>query len=403
MPRQLNNWIESYLEYTAETEAARQFHFWTGIATLAATLERKVWIDLGTFQWVPNFFILLVGRPGIVRKSTSIRIGERLLRRANKTHFGPTSLTWQSFIDALKSVSHEFPIRMHGEKLSIRQAPISLFISEFGNFFDPRSRELVDLLTDLWDGSASVFRRRTRKDGETQIVNAWVHIIGCTTPAWIADNFTTALIGGGFASRTIFVWGETTGDTLIAYPGISDGGLRTELEAPLVADLQHIHGLRGPMTLTPGAIAWGTQWYAAHAKTTAANAGHRLESFNARRQTHLHKIAMVLAVAESDSMEITEQHLIAADRLLDAVRSDVEIVYDLVSANSGLLRAQTEILRELQNAPNISKGELFKRIHRQIPGRDFDNILTDLIRAGRIKQTVAGANTTLQLVGRANG
>jgi hypothetical protein len=93
------------------------------------------------------------------------------------------------------------------------QAPLSLWVSEFGNFFDPSNREQVDLLTDAWDGQKEGFERRTRKDGVKKINDVWVTMIACVTPSWMQENFSTGLIGGGFASRTIIVYGDKKRNT----------------------------------------------------------------------------------------------------------------------------------------------------------------------------------------------
>ena len=71
MARNFPNWLTAYATYTADSESPREFHLWTGIWTLAGALRRRVWIDMRKFQWTPNFYIVLVGPPGIVNKSTT--------------------------------------------------------------------------------------------------------------------------------------------------------------------------------------------------------------------------------------------------------------------------------------------------------------------------------------------
>src|SRR5574343_321589 len=72
MPRNYQNWLRAYVAFTADSESPDDFHFWTGVATIAGALRRRVWIDMRKFQWTPNFYIILVGPPGIATKSTSI-------------------------------------------------------------------------------------------------------------------------------------------------------------------------------------------------------------------------------------------------------------------------------------------------------------------------------------------
>lgn len=383
--RKLDNWIDAYLSYTRNTEAPRQFHFWTAIATIAAVLERKVWIDMGAFQWVPNFFILLVGPAGIVTKSTTMRFGQNLVRKAQKGHIGPSSVTWQALLDVLKENSHEFLIGADGW----RQSPVALWVSELGSFFDPQNREMVDLLVDLWDGAQGSFDRQTRADGKKDIVNAWVSMIACTTPTWLRDNFTAGLIGGGFASRMVFVYGDEKA-RLIAYPGLMEGGLDNELAESLVSDLRHFHEvLRGPMVLTSEAVAWGTEWYHKHHEQKSDTlASNRREGYNARKQTHMHKIAMVLSVSERDDRVITAEHLQRAQELLLQVEATMDKVLATVGNGAGGKDA-TDLLGHIGSKREMLKSELFDHMWQTMDSIHFDRALNDLVRAGKLQQIVA--------------
>ena len=90
------------MHYTRASESPDAFHFWTAVGTVAGALRRRVWIDMRHFQWTPNFYIILVGPPGIAAKSTSIRIGTDLLQSVDGVKFGPQSMTWQSLTKSLE-------------------------------------------------------------------------------------------------------------------------------------------------------------------------------------------------------------------------------------------------------------------------------------------------------------
>ena len=385
------------MEYTQTTEAPWDFHFWTAVMTISSALERRVWIDMGHFQWVGNFFVLLVGRPGIVNKSTSLRIGQRLLRQTGKAHFGPSSMSWQALLDAFQEASQEFTIKETGDHY--RQSPLSLWVSEFGNFFDPSNRELVDLMTHMWDGESDVFSRRTRKDGELNVVNPWVTMIACVTPAWLQDNFTAGLIGGGFASRAIVVFGDKK-ERLIAYPGLSGGGLNSELAERLVTDLKLISAFKGPMRLTPEAFAWGSAWYHYHYTTMVNGLFGRMEGYNARKQTHLHKIAMVLSISERDDLVITREHLIKADHLLKRSEQAMGSIMGGIADRKGQRNYAIELLAHIKTiGGSVTKKKLYSDLWVQSDSKSFDRAVDDLARAGKVKTTVlSGGDLRLDIV-----
>ena len=362
---------------------------WTGLITLAGAVQRKVWIDLAHFQWVCNLYVLLVGEPGVVTKSTSIRIGRNLLRGVKGFYQGPDSVTWQALIDSFGETSHAFKVEppkgMNGtQPYEMVQSPISLFIAEVGNFLDPDNREAMDLLTDMWDGQSTTFTRRTKSHGQQEIVNPWLNFIGCTTPTWIQNNFSADLVGGGFASRLIVVYGDKK-RKLIAYPGISAGGLKTGMEESLTNDLKHIARLQGPMTLTDDALRWGEKWYGdLQAGLGKEVISRRASGYYARKQTHLHKIAMLLSLSCRDDLTITREELETAAGILTFVEKDIMRVLSNVTNRQVAARNAMEIIQMLRTGHDMTDNQLFGHLYTFMSKKDFDQALQDLQAAGKI-------------------
>src|SRR5207244_4986143 len=89
-------------------EATERCHFWTAVSTVAGALRRRVYIDEGTFRWFPNFYIVLVGPPGTVKKSSVISIGARLLRDVPNINIGADCTTWQKFVEEVARAKDMF-------------------------------------------------------------------------------------------------------------------------------------------------------------------------------------------------------------------------------------------------------------------------------------------------------
>src|SRR6476646_7582028 len=87
------DWLSAFLQYSSYGECTPRIMFWVGVSTLASVLQRKTWIDQGDFQWSPNFYILVVGEQGVVRKSTSIDVGMRLAKQVMGVQIGPSAAT----------------------------------------------------------------------------------------------------------------------------------------------------------------------------------------------------------------------------------------------------------------------------------------------------------------------
>ena len=110
--RHFTNWLKAFTEHAKLSEAPREFHFWTGVSTIASVLRRRVWIDQRHFEWVPNFYIILVGPAGVVTKSTSMKMGLKLLASIDGIHPGPDSMTWQGLAQALETATEGVPFRL---------------------------------------------------------------------------------------------------------------------------------------------------------------------------------------------------------------------------------------------------------------------------------------------------
>ena len=99
------------MEYASVTEAPKRMHFWAAVGTVAGALRRRVWIDMKRFQWFPSFYIIYVGPPGVVAKSTTIDIATDLLKQVPGIKFGPNAITWQALVSAFAAASESFEYR----------------------------------------------------------------------------------------------------------------------------------------------------------------------------------------------------------------------------------------------------------------------------------------------------
>src|SRR5262245_31464292 len=352
------------MAYTSDSESPDVFHFWSGVATIAGALRRRVWIDMRKFQWTPNFYIVLVGPPGVVTKSTSIRAGMRLLEQVPNIHFGPPSLTWQALADSLSTaIEHMKMIQPDGTEKFHPMSCITIPISELGTFLKIDDSALVDVLVDLWDGQITSWGHKTRTAGQVDIRNPWLNIIGCTTPAWLREHFPEHLIGGGLTSRVVFVYGEVK-RKLVPYPDefIPDAAY-LETERKLLNDLIEISKMQGPVTITSDGRKWGKDWYTKHWNGGRGDylASDRYGGYVARKQTHIHKLAIVCAAARSNNLVISEEHLKEAEALLTSTEPHMKKVFESV----GLVdeaRHSHELMAFVESLGFVAYEDLWKLV-----------------------------------------
>lgn len=388
--RHFANWLTAFLEYSSFGEAPLKMLFWTGVSTLAGALRRRVWIDQKYFQWLPNFYVILVAPPGIVSKSTTANIGYNLLRELKDIKFGPDVITWQALITELSKACESVPNPKSPADFYPMSA-VSFCSDELGNLLNPSDRDLVDALVTLWDGKRGSFRKNTKTSGSDVIENPWVNIIGCTTPAWISGNFPEYMIGGGFTSRCVFVYADKKRQEVPyvdeAVPADFEG-----MGKKLVHDLEIISQLFGEFTLSPDARVWGRAWYSAHWKNPPPNlTGDQFGGYLARKQTHLHKLAMVLSAAENDNLVIEDSHLEKAYELATAIEQDMPKVFARIGQND-ITRGSYDILAAVEAAgeAGITQTELFKKLFRVLSYKDFADALAGVVNSRQVRHHSTG-------------
>ena len=383
MKRNFENWIQAYLQFTEASEAPATFHFWTAISTIAGALRRRVWIDEGEFQWTPNFYIVFVAPPGVATKTTTMNAGMKLLRQIEGVRFGPNIVTWQALVTSLADAGEEMVL----DGTFYPMSPVTIASGEFGNLLNPRDREMIDLMVSLWDGQIGILEKTTKTSGNDTIVNPWVNLIACTTPDWIAGNFPEYMIGGGFTSRTIFIY-EDTKRRLVPYPHLETKVNRSDMEARLVEDLQHIvNNVKGEMYLSDDALEFGKAWYTElWTKAQNKHLGERFQSYFVRKQTHLHKLAIVLSAAASDSLQIERWALEHADIILREIEANMSKVFQFIGTDDA--RNSNKVVNIVDRYGEIDISACYQLLFQQVSFADFRKAVEGAIQAGYITQVL---------------
>lgn len=382
--RHFPNFIKAYMRHSASSEAPDVLHFWTAVATVAGALGRKVWIDELKFKWTPNFYIIFVAPPGIATKSTSVDLGMALLQKVEGVIFGPDSMTWQGLTIALTDARQivEFP------DFFLQHSSITCAIGELGTFLKTKDEELLNVLTDLWDCKRRPWRHRTKTGDKpiTEIINPWINVIGCTTPSWLRKNFSSDVIEGGLTSRCIFVYVKEK-RRLVPYPSME---INSEdfykMEDLLSEDLQRIAQLQGEFEYTKDARAWGIDWYNRHwGGTPPSDIGDRYSGYLARKQTHIHKLAIVLAASQRNELRLELADLTAAERFISGIEVETQALLRRIGATNTARQTQ-DILEFINGNGGAGEREIWRLFMSYVSRKEMEEALAGLMASGHIIQ-----------------
>lgn len=352
--------------------------FWAGVSAVAGALRRRVWIDQYFYRWYPNFYILFVAPPGVVTKSTTADVSISLLRAISTIRFGPDTITWPQLVSAFANAAEAFEYK--GEWITM--SALTFESSEMGNLINPQDRDMMDLLITLWDGRKRPYTKETKTSGSDTVVGPWINLIACTTPAWLEGNFPEHAIGGGFTSRCVIVYSEKK-ENIIAYPkkripkGLEETGRR------LISDLEHIATtLVGEYELTEEAYKWGTTWYEKLWKEELID--ERLGGYRARKQTMLHKLAMVLSASRNDSMMIQVSDLSSAADMMADLEPDLPKVFGRIGKGQDVIYSE-RFIEFIRRRKIVPYEEAYRYLHAFFADpNQIQGVMLAAIRSGQI-------------------
>jgi hypothetical protein len=204
------------------------------------------------------------------------------------------------------------------------------------------------------------------------------------------------MIGGGFIARCVFIYAEEKRQlTPYLSEVIPPDYIKTR--GKLVQDLEHISLLRGQYKLLPETIAWGSKWYIEHNKKRPINLDdERFGTYLARKQTHIHKLAMVLAAAQRDELVITEKDLDEANQLVTVLEESMPKVFQQIGRTE-TSKHNAELIRYVQQRSVVPYTDLFRYMFRVFSTqREFDEAIAGAVRAGYITMTNEGGQIVVR-------
>ena len=379
----------------ASSESPIAYHVWTAVSVVAAALRRKVYIDELAFKIHTNFYIILVG-PAALTKTSAINLGARLLHKVDGVVFGPSSATWQSMVKNMKEGAQD--VMMPGSSSGIVTHPITIHVGELGTFFKTEDSVMMDVLTELWDCRDGAFTHSTLTTGDNTVENPWINILGATTPTWIKKHIPEDMIGGGLASRIIFVY-EDKKASLIAYPSRH---IRPDdyhhTQGLLLEDLKRIAAMKGVYRMTDSAYEWGETWYKKHDVEGRPShlASDRYAAYWGRRYVNIHKLAMIVAAAKRDDTIIHAEDLQEALDMLDATEPSMLKVFESIGQVDEARRIN-ELQGFIKSYGSLTQTELWALVSNIMTQKDFVAGVRSAVESGRFKVVQKNGKPALAL------
>ena len=326
--RLLGNWLQGFLDWTMpRSETPESMLKWVGLFTLASVKKRKVYWPqelMGGYTIFPNLYVVLVGEPAVVRKSTTIGFAEKIISQYNELTDG--------FV--LNPVNFSGDVTSHSKLLdglaNSGDSSLSVVSGEFSSLIQTTPEQMYELLTDIFDNKQK-FEWSTWAHGDKSIKEPVVNLLAATTPAWISKQPPEYFVGGGFASRILFLYEEGPRELEIFYDHVDQAKIKS-LQVQLSNDLGIIAGFEGAFTFdTKGTKEFIRSWYKSQDASTADT---RLKGYYGRKHVHALKIAGLLSMCERSDLKVTQAHWEEAIKLLDYIERRMGNAFSTLGQNT---------------------------------------------------------------------
>lgn len=368
--RQLDNWLEGYMQYTDNQESPDLYHKWCAVHLIAANLQRKCYLNWGYITFYPNFYIVLVGPAGKCRKGTAMGPAYHMLRELG-IKIAAEAITREALIRELKQ-SNGTQIDPITGKMYLHSS-LSIFSPELVVFLGHNNAQLLSDLTDWYD-CRERWTYRTKNMGTDEIVGVWVNLLGATTPDLIQSTLPHNAIGGGLTSRMIFVFEEKKRKT-VPIPFISND--IKSLGEVLLRDLEQINMISGEFRITSKFLDLWVDWYsAADAKPPFKDP--RFAGYIERRPTHILKLSLIMNVMRADGNQtITDVDLQSAIDLLLETEVNMPKTFGGVGKSQNV-DVTNKVIAYVAEQKEVRRSELVRIFYHDADRMVMDNVLRTL-------------------------
>ncbi len=285
---QLNKFIDDYLIYTKNTETPENMHLWCALSALAGAVERRVWIDRGMFSLYLNMYVVLIGPPGLVAKTTSLGFATKLLQEAGYNVIDMVA-TKEKIIDEMYSSGNFYQLP-NGN--SFPHTSVTFSMSELNTLLTAGT-DMVLFLTSIWDKN-DLYTYKTKNSGEFDLINPYFNLIGAATTEWFQKATESTMLSTGFLARCILVYADRK-RARFPKPYLTDEQHEARERCKVILD--KLSDYYGELEMSPEAEKFYGDWYNSLPDSQIADA--RISGYLERKaKTFILKVAGLLAIGD---------------------------------------------------------------------------------------------------------
>jgi len=312
------NFLSTFLDWTATAESPYSFFLWGGLSAISAVMRDNIYHQWEHDKLYPNMFILLLGPPAIGKRLPMVKAGG-LIKKVKNTRVIEGSASMQAVIKSLGEY----------ETGGLKGASCILYAEEF-TAFHVKDSNTNELLTDLWDYHETW--ERNLISWSASLKNVCLSLFTASNEVLIKPVLDARAMFGGLVSRTIIVieHRKRHKDAYIRRNGHNPPNLQeVDPEIVLLEHLKNLSKLKGEIIFEEDAMREFEVWYHTQWDEDSPETKTGVEG---RMKTHIKKVAMLLAMCESElELIVRKRHIEYAIELC----VKLYVNYKILSSESG--------------------------------------------------------------------
>lgn len=386
------SFVSEYLHYTREYESPTSFWKWSAYAAIAAVLRDSCYIMMGDKPLFPNIYVLLLADSAVQRKDNPVNTSAALIQIVNNTKVINGRSSIQGILDELAKGETDKQTGV------IKKGGSAVWIApemSAGIVNDP---EAIKILTDIYTFREK-YDSRLRTQANFSIKNICFSFLAASNEELLRDVYDIKATMGGLLGRTFLITPNEfrPGNSLFRIDSKRMIFERKHLEE----HLKKISLLHGEFQVDDEAIQYYDDWYIPF-RQSYEKQGDR-SGISGRIHTSVVKLAMLIAVSETDNLCIHKHHMKQAiQECVDLIPNYKKFV--MSSGKSSLSEIATVVLSALYEAKNreLSRKEILQRFWNVFDqgAETLDKLITTLEQGGMIEIFVEGSNTSYKMTER---
>lgn len=310
---------------------------------------------------------MFIGEAGKVRKTTAANFGSELLDEITFIKRGPTIVSQAALLTKLV----ESP-----------DASVYVLSEEFSDVIMKSGEDMFAFLTAMFDGKKAI-EAATITRGTEFATKPCINMLAATTPQWVAAHMPEQIIGGGFASRVIFIQEDNVRQRRMYYKDITSTTDFDKIKLDLVSDLRHIaETIAGDFEIDEEGEKFMEAWYQEH--STDGSDDYKLSGYYQRRPAHIHKVAMLLHLAKSDELILHKHDFENAIAIVTMLEKNLPRVFEGVGKNPYTLDI-SRIKNYIIAKEPISERDLKQVFASTAEPWKLDQLVKSLVALGEVK------------------